>query len=59
MLRDAIRSLAEAKIAPYAAVVDEEARFRRRPWTHWSPPTCTPCMCRSRPAARVPTRSPR
>jgi alkylation response protein AidB-like acyl-CoA dehydrogenase len=27
MLRDAIRSLAEAKIAPYAAVVDEEARF--------------------------------
>lgn len=29
MLRDAIRSLAEAKIAPYAAVVDEEARFPR------------------------------
>ncbi|MFF3000371.1 acyl-CoA dehydrogenase family protein [Streptomyces sp. NPDC057950] len=27
MLRDAIRSLSEAKIAPYAAVVDEEARF--------------------------------
>ncbi|MFD5573096.1 acyl-CoA dehydrogenase [Streptomyces cadmiisoli] len=27
MLRDAVRSLAEAKIAPYAAVVDEEARF--------------------------------
>ncbi|MFG2474356.1 acyl-CoA dehydrogenase family protein [Streptomyces fagopyri] len=27
MLRDAIRSLAEAKIAPFAAVVDEEARF--------------------------------
>jgi alkylation response protein AidB-like acyl-CoA dehydrogenase len=27
MLRDAIRSLAEAKIAPYAAAVDEEARF--------------------------------
>ncbi|WP_330288426.1 acyl-CoA dehydrogenase family protein [Streptomyces sp. NBC_00576] len=27
MLRDAIRSLAEAKILPYAAVVDEEARF--------------------------------
>ncbi|WP_398877392.1 acyl-CoA dehydrogenase family protein, partial [Streptomyces prunicolor] len=27
MLRDAIRSLAEAKIAPYAAVVDEESRF--------------------------------
>jgi alkylation response protein AidB-like acyl-CoA dehydrogenase len=27
MLRDAIRSLAEAKIAPYAATVDEEARF--------------------------------
>ncbi|EFG07228.1 acyl-CoA dehydrogenase family protein [Streptomyces clavuligerus] len=26
-LRDAIRSLAEAKIAPYAAAVDEEARF--------------------------------
>src|SRR6187200_1790056 len=26
MLRDAIRSLAEAKIAPYAAAVDEEAR---------------------------------
>ena len=26
MLRDAIRSLAEAKIAPYAAVVDEEDR---------------------------------
>jgi alkylation response protein AidB-like acyl-CoA dehydrogenase len=29
MLRDAIRSLAEAKIAPFAAVVDEEARFPR------------------------------
>ncbi|MFE3035861.1 acyl-CoA dehydrogenase family protein [Streptomyces canus] len=29
MLRDAIRSLAEAKIAPYAAAVDEEARFPR------------------------------
>ncbi|MEV5936468.1 acyl-CoA dehydrogenase [Streptomyces sp. NPDC093250] len=29
MLRDAVRSLAEAKIAPYAAVVDEEARFPR------------------------------
>ncbi|MFE9454622.1 acyl-CoA dehydrogenase family protein [Streptomyces sp. NPDC006739] len=27
MLRDAIRSLAEAKIAPYAAAVDEEGRF--------------------------------
>ncbi|MFI1359780.1 acyl-CoA dehydrogenase family protein [Streptomyces sp. NPDC020898] len=27
MLRDAIRSLAEAKILPYAAIVDEEARF--------------------------------
>ncbi|MBA5226237.1 MULTISPECIES: acyl-CoA dehydrogenase [Streptomyces] len=27
MLRDAIRSLAEAKIAPHAAAVDEEARF--------------------------------
>ncbi|MFE9650993.1 acyl-CoA dehydrogenase family protein [Streptomyces sp. NPDC006365] len=27
MLRDTIRALAEAKIAPYAAVVDEEARF--------------------------------
>ncbi|MFE4669346.1 acyl-CoA dehydrogenase [Streptomyces sp. NPDC056716] len=27
MLRDAVRALAEAKIAPYAAVVDEEARF--------------------------------
>ncbi|WP_069768525.1 acyl-CoA dehydrogenase [Streptomyces sp. LUP30] len=27
MLRDAIRSLSEAKIAPFAAVVDEEARF--------------------------------
>ncbi|MFJ5265861.1 acyl-CoA dehydrogenase [Streptomyces sp. NPDC088387] len=27
MLRDAVRSLAEAKIAPFAAVVDEEARF--------------------------------
>ncbi|GAA3850110.1 acyl-CoA dehydrogenase [Streptomyces sp. NPDC003631] len=27
MLRDAIRALAEAKIAPYAAAVDEEARF--------------------------------
>ncbi|QHA05091.1 acyl-CoA dehydrogenase [Streptomyces broussonetiae] len=27
MLRDVIRSLVEAKIAPYAAAVDEEARF--------------------------------
>lgn len=27
MLRDSVRSLAEAKIAPYAAAVDEEARF--------------------------------
>ncbi|MEU6353219.1 acyl-CoA dehydrogenase family protein [Streptomyces sp. NPDC047072] len=27
MLRDAIRALTEAKIAPYAAAVDEEARF--------------------------------
>ncbi|GGQ24957.1 acyl-CoA dehydrogenase [Streptomyces mutabilis] len=27
MLRDAVRSLADAKIAPYAAAVDEEARF--------------------------------
>ncbi|MEV6053249.1 acyl-CoA dehydrogenase family protein [Streptomyces sp. NPDC052107] len=27
MLRDAVRSLVEAKIAPYAAAVDEEARF--------------------------------
>ncbi|WP_407914101.1 acyl-CoA dehydrogenase family protein, partial [Kitasatospora sp. NE20-6] len=27
MLRDAIRSLAEAKIAPYAAEVDEQGRF--------------------------------
>ncbi|MCZ4606892.1 acyl-CoA dehydrogenase family protein [Streptomyces sp. Lzd4kr] len=27
MLRDAIRSLAEAKIAPHAAAVDEDARF--------------------------------
>ncbi|MFF9486769.1 acyl-CoA dehydrogenase [Streptomyces sp. NPDC014676] len=29
MLRDAVRALAEAKIAPYAAAVDEEARFPR------------------------------
>ncbi|MGW2231638.1 acyl-CoA dehydrogenase family protein [Streptomyces formicae] len=29
MLRDAIRSLSEAKIAPFAAAVDEEARFPR------------------------------
>ncbi|MES5822066.1 acyl-CoA dehydrogenase family protein [Streptomyces sp. RG80] len=29
MLRDAIRSLAEAKIAPHAAAVDEDARFPR------------------------------
>ncbi|MEZ0158924.1 acyl-CoA dehydrogenase [Streptomyces althioticus] len=29
MLRDAVRSLAEAKIAPHAAAVDEEARFPR------------------------------
>ncbi|MER8162292.1 acyl-CoA dehydrogenase family protein, partial [Streptomyces sp. NPDC094472] len=27
MLRDAVRSLAEAKIAPFAAEVDEGARF--------------------------------
>ncbi|WP_428933698.1 acyl-CoA dehydrogenase [Streptomyces sp. ACT015] len=27
MLRDAVRALAEAKIAPFAAAVDEEARF--------------------------------
>ncbi|MER5181702.1 acyl-CoA dehydrogenase family protein, partial [Streptomyces sp. NPDC002896] len=27
MLRETVRSLAEAKIAPYAAAVDEEARF--------------------------------
>ncbi|WP_434590482.1 acyl-CoA dehydrogenase [Streptomyces sp. A5-4] len=27
MLRDSVRSLAEAKIAPFAAAVDEEARF--------------------------------
>lgn len=27
MLRDAVRSLAEAKIAPFAAEVDEQARF--------------------------------
>ena len=27
MLREAVRALAEAKIAPYAAAVDEEARF--------------------------------
>ncbi|MFJ6214568.1 acyl-CoA dehydrogenase family protein [Streptomyces sp. NPDC092296] len=27
MLRDAVRSLSEAKIAPYAAAVDEESRF--------------------------------
>jgi alkylation response protein AidB-like acyl-CoA dehydrogenase len=27
MLRDSVRALAEAKIAPYAAAVDEEARF--------------------------------
>jgi alkylation response protein AidB-like acyl-CoA dehydrogenase len=27
MLRDAVRALVEAKIAPYAAAVDEEARF--------------------------------
>ncbi|WP_330175509.1 acyl-CoA dehydrogenase family protein [Streptomyces sp. NBC_01498] len=27
MLRDAVRSLSEAKIAPFAAAVDEEARF--------------------------------
>ncbi|MEV7785017.1 acyl-CoA dehydrogenase [Streptomyces sp. NPDC088106] len=29
MLRDAVRALAEAKIAPYAAAVDEDARFPR------------------------------
>jgi alkylation response protein AidB-like acyl-CoA dehydrogenase len=29
MLRDAIRALAEAKIAPHAAAVDEDARFPR------------------------------
>ncbi|WP_151774522.1 acyl-CoA dehydrogenase [Streptomyces abyssomicinicus] len=29
MLRDTVRALAEAKIAPYAAAVDEEARFPR------------------------------
>jgi alkylation response protein AidB-like acyl-CoA dehydrogenase len=29
MLRDSVRALAEAKIAPYAAAVDEEARFPR------------------------------
>ncbi|MET7295967.1 acyl-CoA dehydrogenase [Streptomyces griseoloalbus] len=33
MLRDAVRALAEAKIAPYAAAVDEEARFPREALT--------------------------
>ncbi|MFF8095853.1 acyl-CoA dehydrogenase [Streptomyces sp. NPDC016675] len=33
MLRDAVRSLAEAKIAPHAAAVDEEARFPREALT--------------------------
>lgn len=33
MLRDVVRSLAEAKIAPYAAAADEEARrsWRTKP----------------------------
>ncbi len=43
MLRDAVRSLAEAKIAPYAAAVDEEARFPQEALDAWSPTTCTPC----------------
>ncbi|MEW2448894.1 acyl-CoA dehydrogenase [Streptomyces parvulus] len=33
MLRDAVRALAEAKIAPHAAAVDEEARFPREALT--------------------------
>lgn len=29
-IREAVRDLCEAKVAPYAAAVDEEARFPRR-----------------------------
>ncbi len=57
-IREAVRSLAEAKIAPYAAAVDEEARYPRRPPTRSWPRTSTPPTCPRSTAAPAPTRSP-
>ena len=58
-IREAVRAVAEAKIAPYAAEVDEEARYpQEAAKALLEPPTSTPPTCPRSTAAPVPTRSP-
>jgi alkylation response protein AidB-like acyl-CoA dehydrogenase len=40
-LREAVRAVVQDKVAPYAAAVDDESRFPRRPTTPCAPGTST------------------
>ena len=56
-LRESVRALADEKIAPHAAKVDQPPSSRRRRTTRWSRPTCTPCTSPRSTAAPARTRS--
>ena len=54
-IREAVRAVCDAKVAPYAADVDEEARYPQEAPTRCWPPTSTPRTCPRSTAAPVPT----
>ena len=58
-IREAVRDLCEAKVAPYAAEVDEEGATPRRLRRPCSRPTSTPRTCRRSTAEPGPTPWPR
>ena len=57
-LREAVRGLAEDKIAPRAAEIDATGSSRRTSTTRWSRQASTPSTSPRPMAARVPTPSP-
>ena len=56
-IREAVRAVADAKIAPFAAAVDEEARYPQEAAAALLASTSTPPTCPSSTAVRAPTRS--
>lgn len=59
MFRAAIREIAEEKIAPAAAEVDEQGEFPARPGKRCGPGTSTHRTSRRNTRASAPTPSPR
>jgi alkylation response protein AidB-like acyl-CoA dehydrogenase len=58
LLRATVRELAEDKIAPAAADVDEQSRYPQEALDALTGPACMRCTSRMHTAARAPTRWP-